>query len=145
MVLEHSISKLNQMAQDRGVPFKVLIIDDELWVREIFRDFCDITEAVDVELANGGVDAIEKARNNSYDIITLDLIMPEMSGLDVLTEIKKISPKVPVWIITGNATDRLIHEAGILGASRVMHKPVVLDEFLAELAAVFAGNKKNKI
>ncbi len=139
MILEQSISKLNQMAQERGEPFKVLIIDDEQWVREIFRDFCGITEAVDVELANGGVEAIEKASSNSYDIITLDLIMPEMSGLDVLSEIKRVSPKVPVWVITGNATDRLIHEAGILGASRVMYKPVVLDEFLAELASVFAG------
>ncbi|HEX2896728.1 MAG TPA: response regulator [candidate division Zixibacteria bacterium] len=139
MVLEQSISNLNQMAQKRGVPFKVLIIDDEQWVREIFRDFCGITGAVDVELAKGGVDAIEKARTNSYDMITLDLIMPEMSGLDVLSEIKRISPKVPVWVITGNATDRLIHEAGILGASKVMYKPVVLEEFLAELAAVFAG------
>jgi len=139
MVLEQSISKLNQMAQQRGEPFKVLIIDDEQWVREVFRDFCDITEAVDVELAKGGVEAIEKARASSYDIITLDLIMPEMSGLDVLSEIKRISPKVPVWIITGNATDRLVHEAGVLGASRVLYKPVLLDDFLSELVTTFSG------
>lgn len=139
MVLEQNISKLNQMAQKRGVPFKVLIIDDEQWVREIFRDFCGITEAVDVELAKGGVEAIEMARSNSYDIITLDLIMPEMSGLDVLSEIKRVSPKVPVWIITGNATDRLVHEAGVLGASRVLYKPVLLDDFLSELVTTFSG------
>jgi len=139
MVLEQSISKLNKLAQQRGEPFKVLIIDDEQWVREVFRDFCDITEAVDVELAKGGVEAIEKARSSSYDVITLDLIMPEMSGLDVLSEIKRISPKVPVWIITGNATDRLVHEAGVLGASRVLYKPVVLDDFLSELVTTFSG------
>jgi len=138
-VLEQSITKLNQMAERRGQPFKVLIIDDEQWVREIFRDFCGITQAVDVELAQGGVEALEKAKNNSYDIITLDLIMPEMSGLDVLSEIKRISPKVPVWIITGNATERLVHEAGVLGACRVMYKPVVLDDFLAELASAFSS------
>lgn len=139
MVLEQNIDRLNKMAQQRGGPFKVLIIDDEQWVREIFREYCKITEAVDVELAAGGLDGIEKARTSSYDIITLDLIMPEMSGLDVLSEIKRHSPKVPIWVITGNATDRLIHEAGVLGASRVLYKPVVLDDFLAELATTFAG------
>lgn len=126
------------MAQRRGEPFRVLIIDDEKWVREVFRDFCDITEAVEVELATGGADGIELARTNDYDIITLDLIMPEMSGLDVLSEIKRISPKVPVWVITGNATERLVHEAGVLGANRVLYKPLDLDDFLAELASAFA-------
>ncbi len=139
MGLEQSISKLNELAQKRGEPFKLLIIDDEQWVREIFRDFCGITKAVNVELAKGGAEAIEKARGNSYDIITLDLIMPEMSGLDVLSEIKRITPKVPIWIITGNATERLVHEAGVLGACRVMYKPVVLDDFLSELATTFSG------
>ena len=138
-MIDNSVNLLNQMAAERGKPFKVLIIDDEQWVREIFRDFCDITNAVDVELAQGGQEALKKASNKSYDIITLDLIMPEMSGLDVLSEIKKISPKVPVWIITGNATERLVHEAGVLGASRVMYKPVVLDEFLDELATTLTG------
>lgn len=137
-MLDQSVDKLNEMAQVRGEPFRVLIIDDEQWVREIFRDFCDITKAINVELAKGGQEALDKARNNNYDIITLDLIMPEMSGLDVLSEIKKILPRVPIWIITGNATERLVHEAGVLGASRVMYKPVVLDEFLAELATTLS-------
>ncbi len=142
MVLEQSISKLNQLAQKRGQPFKVLIIDDEKWVREIYRDFCGITDAVNVELAQGGVEAVERARTNSYDIITLDLIMPEMSGLEVLSEIKRISPKVPIWVITGYATERLVQEAGVLGACRVMYKPVVLDDFLSELAASFSAKVK---
>ncbi len=126
------------MAQRRGEPFRVLIIDDEKWVREVFRDFCDITEAVEVELATGGADGIELARTNDYDVITLDLIMPEMSGLDVLSEIKRVSPKVPIWVITGNATERLVHEAGVLGANRVLYKPLALEDFLEELASAFA-------
>jgi len=139
MQLDKSVIQINEMAQRRGEPFRVLIIDDEQWVREVFRDFCNITEAVEVELATGGADAIELARTNHYDVITLDLIMPEMSGLDVLSEIKRISPKVPVWIITGNATERLVREAGVLGANRVLYKPLELDNFLAELATAFSA------
>ena len=82
-----------------------------------------------------GEEAIEKIRNNSYDLVTLDLIMPEMSGLDVLSAIKKFSPQVPVIVITGNATDRLVNEAGVMGACRVMYKPVLLEDFVGEIAS----------
>ncbi len=139
MQLERSVIEINEMAQRRGEPFRVLIIDDEQWVREVFRDFCNVTEAVEVELATGGADGIELARTNHYDVITLDLIMPEMSGLDVLSEIKRLTPKVPVWIITGNATERLVREAGVLGANRVLYKPLQLDDFLTELATAFSA------
>ena len=127
--------KLARMAQERGHPFRVLIIDDEKWVREVFHDFCQLTDAFEVELAASGPDGLELVEQNSYDLITVDLIMPEMSGLDVLTRIKEIRPRVPVMVITGNATDKLITEAGVLGACRVMYKPLELEEFVTELTS----------
>jgi len=127
------LEKLNEMAQERGRPFRVLIVDDEQWVREVFRDFCDLTQAFQVELAPDGDKAVKMAAQNEYDLITLDLIMPEMSGLDVLSAIKEVSPKVPVMIITGNATEKLINQAGVLGACRVMYKPVLLESFISEM------------
>ena len=129
--LEH----LTQQAKKRGQPYRVLIVDDEKWVREVFSDFCALTDAFEVEMAIDGQDAIEKARTSNYDLITLDLIMPEMSGLEALTEIKRTSPKVPIMIITGNATDKLVNQAGVLGACRVMYKPIQLDDFIAEIAS----------
>jgi DNA-binding NtrC family response regulator len=127
--------RLNQMALQRGEPFRVLIVDDEKWVRETFRDFCGLTSAFDVEMAFSGAEAIDKVRVNKYDLVTVDLIMPELSGLDVLSEIKRISPHLPVMIITGNATDKLINQAGLMGACRVLYKPVVLETFIAEIAS----------
>ena len=138
-VLQSCIEQLSDMVETRGEPFKVLIVDDEEWVREVFKDFCGVTKAIEVELADGGEEALKLVAQNQYDIITLDLIMPEMSGLDILADIKKISPKVPVWVITGNSTERLVKEAGILGASRVMYKPVVLHDFIAELVGAFSA------
>ena len=138
-ILQSCIEKLTEMVEVRGGPFKVLIVDDEEWVREVFKDFCGVTKAIEVELAGGGEEALKLAAQNQYDIITLDLIMPEMSGLDILADIKIVSPKVPVWVITGNSTDRLVKEAGILGASRVLYKPVVLHDFIAELLGAFSA------
>ncbi|MBD3401831.1 response regulator [candidate division GN15 bacterium] len=128
-----NLQKLTQRAQERGNPFKILIVDDEKWVREVFRDFCTLTNAFEIDIATSGVEAVQKVTDNSYDLITMDLIMPEMSGLDALMDIKKKSPRVPVMVITGNATDKLVREAGVLGACRVMYKPVQLDDFIGEL------------
>jgi DNA-binding NtrC family response regulator len=134
MTQQH-IEKITQMARRRGHPYRVLIVDDEKWVREVFRDFCELTDAFQIELANDGHDALNKVKANDYDLVTLDLIMPEMSGLEVLSEIKKASPRVPVMVITGNATDELITEAGIRGACRVMYKPVLLERFIDEVTS----------
>jgi len=130
-----NLDEITQQAKERGEPFRILIVDDEQWVREVFRDFCGVTEAFKVDMAADGAEAIKMAGTNQYDLVTLDLIMPETSGLEALTEIKRVSPKVPVMVITGNATDRLVNQAGVLGACKVMYKPIRLEDFIAELTS----------
>lgn len=130
-----NLEQLTKSASERGRPYKILIVDDEPWVREVFRDFCALTDAFEVELAATGSEAVDMVKAASYDLVTLDLIMPEMSGLDALTEIKQSSPKVPIMIITGNATEKLIDQAGVLGACRVMYKPIQLDDFIMEVTS----------
>jgi two-component system, NarL family, invasion response regulator UvrY len=130
-----SLEEITQQAKKRGEPYRILIVDDEQWVREVFRDFCGVTEAFKVDMAADGAEAIKMANDGDYDLVTLDLIMPETSGLEALVEIKRVSPKVPIMVITGNATDRLVNQAGVLGACKVMYKPIRLEEFIAELTS----------
>jgi CheY-like chemotaxis protein len=134
-----SLKKLDQVVRERGAPFKILIVDDEQWVRDVFKDFCGLTNAFDIDLAGSGTEAVDMASQTKYDVITMDLIMPEVSGLEALRSIKKVSPRVPIVVITGNATDKVITEAGVLGACKVMYKPIVLDDFIAELTATLTG------
>jgi two-component system chemotaxis response regulator CheY len=133
-----NLDKLERMVQQRGQPFRVLIVDDEKWIREVFQDFCRLTNAFDVELAASGSEAIEKVKTCQYDLVTMDLIMPEVSGLEALGAIKEISPRLPVVVITGYATDRLINRAGLEGAARVLYKPVRLEDFVEELTCALA-------
>lgn len=126
--------QLKVAAERRGQPFNVLIVDDERYVREVFRDYCAITKVMSVDIVNDGRSALERISHEKYDLITLDLIMPEMSGIDALVAIKDACPHVPVMIITGNATEKLIDEAGVLGACKVMYKPVLLEEFIDTMA-----------
>ena len=127
------LDKLTAMANRQGRPFKILIVDDERWVREVFRDYCALTKAFEIDLAHSGEEAIRMAAAQRYDLITMDLIMPETSGLEALGAIKRANPQTPVMVVTGNATDKLVHEAGVQGASGVMYKPILLEDFISAL------------
>lgn len=133
-----SLAELTELARKRGQPFRILIVDDEQWIRDVFRDFCSLTGAFEVELATDGAEALAKVKCREYDLVTMDLIMPEVSGLEALAEIKKASPRMPIMVITGNATEKLIRQAGVLGACRVMYKPIQLGDFLAEVSSALA-------
>jgi len=121
------------LEQRDGKPFRILIVDDEENVRNVFRDFCLSSPLFDVVTASGGRQAIELALQNEIDIVTMDLVMPEVSGLEAMETIKREKPHLPMVIVTGNATDNLILQAGQLGGCRVMLKPVTIDQFLREL------------
>ncbi len=129
------ISRLKTAVRERGKPFRILVVDDEEWVRDVFRDFCKVAETFEVDIAGGGNEALNMMRASTYDLVTLDLIMPEMSGLEVLMAIGDMAARIPVRVITGNATDKLVDRAGVLGANRVIYKPVRLESFIAEVAS----------
>ncbi len=131
------IKKIEEMARKRGKAFKVLIVDDEPRVRDIFKEFCEISDSVKVDMAENGAIALEKIKNSEYDLVTMDLIMPEMSGIDAVAKIKEANPHLPVIVITGNATDRLVRQAGIEGASSLLYKPVIMENFFDEVISSF--------
>jgi len=129
------VKKVEKMVAERGKAFKVLIVDDEPRIREIFRDFCELTNSVEVDMAENGADAVNKVENGNYDLVTMDLIMPEMAGVEAVSKIKNIKPHLPVIVITGNATERLVNQAGVKGASSILYKPVLLDNFIDEVVS----------
>ncbi len=131
------IKKIEELARKRGRAFRVLIVDDEPRVRDIFKEFCEISDSVTVDQAENGAEALEKVKNFDYDLVTMDLIMPEMSGIDAVAKIKEVKPHLPVIVITGNATDRLVKQAGVEGACSLLYKPVIMENFFDEVICSF--------
>ncbi len=130
-------TSVEQLIEKRnGRPLNVLIVDDEDNVRDVFRDFCQSSSLFNVSTAENGNDAIEIALSEDIDIVTIDLVMPEISGIETIRQLKRNKPHLPVIIVTGNATDSLIEQAGQMGGCRVLLKPVGIDDFLAELVEV---------
>ncbi len=93
---------------------KILVVDDEEQIRSIIRKYGEF-EGYEIAEAVDGMDAITKVRDNDYDVIIMDVMMPELDGFSACTEIKKIKD-IPVIMLSarGEEYDR-IHgfEAGV--------------------------------
>jgi CheY-like chemotaxis protein len=90
-----------------------------------------------VSAAEDGLTAIEMAGKIHYDIMFVDVVMPGIDGFQTLDEIKKISPKTNVIVITGHNIEHLVERATSLGASACIHKPIDdMDKLLQTLQTI---------
>ena len=101
----------------------VLVIDDE----QIICDSCHSilsNEDVKVDTDTDAVGGYQKALNNDYDLILLDLNMRELDGMQLLSKLRKDKPDVPVIIITGYPTKETKEESKSLGVGKVYFKAI---------------------
>ncbi len=109
--------------------FKILIIDDEKNIRDIFSLLLE-EKGYLVETAETGEKGLAEARKFSPDVILLDMNLPDLSGIEVLSRIKKFLPQAEVIIITAFGTVKSAVEATKLGAYDYLEKPVDNEELL---------------
>ncbi|HAK89914.1 MAG: hypothetical protein A2077_05260 [Nitrospirae bacterium GWC2_46_6] len=114
---------------------KILITDDDAELRaklsEILKEAGYLTDE-----AASGKEALKKAVSDEFDIVLLDLMMPKMSGMDVLAEIKKVRPRTKVIMITAFATVENAVDAVKKGASDYICKPFKIETLLATIGRV---------
>lgn len=106
----------------------ILIVDDEA----IIRDFLsEVLEDYELELACDGDEAIDKLKQRAFDLVITDLMMPEMTGLELLEALQERKLGVPVLMITGYPTIRTAVQALRLGAADYIAKPFTRKELLS--------------
>ncbi|MFW6159743.1 MAG: sigma-54-dependent transcriptional regulator [Acidobacteriota bacterium] len=105
------------------------IIDDEPIIHEVLGDFL-ISEGYEVESSTNGEEAIQKHKAKKYELVLLDLLMPGMSGLEVLPELMKIDPLAVIIIITAYASVESAIKAMKSGAFDYIQKPFKHEELL---------------
>jgi len=101
---------------------KILVVDDEMRIREGCRDVLS-QQGFEVASADSGKKGLDMIAREHFDIILLDLMMPEISGLEVLPEVKASHPDTVVIVITGYATIEHSIEAMKSGAFDFIPKP----------------------
>jgi signal transduction histidine kinase len=101
---------------------RVLVVDDELGIREGCRRALT-SSGFEVEVAENGPDGLHKLREGGFDVLLVDAMMPGMSGLEMMQQVRKIAPDMIGIIITGYATIELAVQAIREGAHDFIAKP----------------------
>ena len=119
-------------------PVKVLIVDDEVpFVQTLMKRLT--RRGLQLEAAYNGPEALEKlSKDKDIDVVILDVKMPEMDGIEVLREIKKLHPLTQVIMLTGHSTVESAIEGMQLGAYDYLLKPCDIERVLATVAAAAA-------
>ncbi|MGE5254645.1 MAG: response regulator [Planctomycetaceae bacterium] len=119
----------------------ILIVDDEMGVRESLRQI--LKPHYEVFTAADGHEALECVRQHKIDLITLDLKMPGLSGIDVLREVKKLRDEVEVIIITAYGTATNAGESIYFGAGDFIIKPFDVLDINAKVKKSLDRQSKN--
>ena len=107
----------------------ILVVDDEASIRRTLREILEYEDFA-VDEAVDGEEALEKIRENRYDLVLLDIKMPKKDGMEVLAE---VGNEVPVVMISGHGTIETAVEATKMGAFDFVEKPPDLNRLLVTL------------
>jgi two-component system, chemotaxis family, chemotaxis protein CheY len=119
-----------ERAMSESHKLTILIVDDSMSARMIMKQAFPESikkHAIFIEAVDG-LKGVEAFKEHSPDIVFMDLTMPNMNGKEALAEIKKLSPKTIVVMVTADRQRETKNELLEAGAAKVMHKPVDMDE-----------------
>ncbi|AIF43537.1 response regulator transcription factor [Virgibacillus sp. SK37] len=113
---------------------KILVVDDEERIRRLIRMYLE-REDFTVEEADNGTDALELSLNNDYDVILLDIMMPEMDGIEVCKELRK-EKLTPVIMLTAKGEEANRVQGFEIGADDYIVKPFSPREVVLRIKAI---------
>jgi DNA-binding NtrC family response regulator len=119
----------------------ILVVDDEAGPRESLRMI--LKPLYEVHTASGGQEALRLIQDKDIDVVTLDLNMPGLSGIDVLKEIRKLKPNTEVIVITGYGTLNNAQEAIRFGAGDFISKPFNVADIISIVSKSFERRSFN--
>lgn len=107
---------------------RILIVEDDSFFREVFTDLLQ-EDGYSVDVAASGEEALDLISNREYQLVVTDLVMRDVSGLDILSAVKRLDPAVDVIMVTGHANVETAIFALKNGATDYLVKPINHDEF----------------
>jgi CheY-like chemotaxis protein len=115
----------------------ILVVDDSPSMATSLVDILDI-KGFEVYAAQSGAEALEILREHAVDILLTDVKMPDMNGVELYREARKIHPNLTTFLMTAYAADGIIQQGMAEGIRTVLNKPLNID-FLLTLLSVTMG------
>src|SRR5665647_1290584 len=119
---------------------RILVVDDEADIRESL-EYLLTREGYLVETAHNAAEGLRKAESGGYDLVLLDLMMPDRSGMDVLRDIRQRDRETPVFVITAYGSVPVAVEALKEGASDFFEKPWKNEKLLIEIQRMISKRR----
>jgi DNA-binding NtrC family response regulator len=120
--------------------YRILVVDDEELQREMLGGFLQ-KEGFSVSLADSGESALKLCQDQSFEVALIDLKMPGMDGIELLSRLKEINPEIQVIVITAHGSIETAVEAMKKGAFHYVNKPVDLEELKINIKKALESQK----
>ena len=107
----------------------VLVVDDNL---DLLNTFAMILKrrGFSVQTAGDGFTAVDKCKEQNFDVTLMDIVMPEMNGVDAFKKIKEINPEASIILMTAYSDEELLQTARDEGVHTIIHKPIRIDQLI---------------
>ncbi len=130
------------MRWSRDLPIKVLIADDHtLFLQGLKHILSEFPEVSVEDEALSGIEVINKVRNNKYDVVLLDILMPGRDGIDILKQLKCMKPELPVLILSMYPEELYAIRALKSGAMGYLTKKCIPYELKEAICTVAQGRR----
>jgi two-component system, OmpR family, response regulator len=112
---------------------RILLVEDNLEISEVMTVYCGFKKDIDCKVVNSGQEGLERIRNENFDLILLDLAMPEFSGKDVIQSFTKNQlVQKNIVIFTASSDPAVLEQMKNTGVKEIFKKPFSLEQ-LTEL------------
>ncbi len=108
----------------------ILVVDDDKAILKYAKGILEL-EGYDVDVAETGFDAMEKSSTRFYNLVLLDIMLPDIQGTELLTKMHRTTPKMMKIMVTGFPSFDNAVEALNMGADAYLLKPVEMEELLS--------------
>ncbi len=123
---------------------KALVIDDDKIALDLFTFHLN-SAGYDLTTAENGKDGMRFVRENEYDVVLTDLNLPDMTGIDMVRESKKVSPNTEIIVVTGHDSTETAVEAIRLGARDYILKPIDFEKLLIVINNAVETKRQNQL
>jgi diguanylate cyclase (GGDEF)-like protein len=120
--------------------YNILVVDDEERMRKLIASLLS-TRGHQCVNASNGLDALHKMKENRFDAVITDIVMPEMDGIALTRELLKHHQSLPVMVITGHTEDYSAETAIASGAREFVSKPFSMTEFIIRFEKMMRDRK----
>jgi len=138
LIIKIGEEKMSDQENLKKLNIKALVVEDYLMNQELLESMLD-SLGCNVDVANDGKQALEKFKNNDYDVVFMDLRMPVMDGYQTTKNMIKLSgdKNIPIIAVTANASDSDRKICEKIGISHYIAKPIKTDDISNVLKKYF--------